>query len=110
MRRRERERFDAFYEVRELIQRGDWVVLDVETIGLEPPEIIQWAVAAPDGTILGQGFVHPTRPFTEGARAIHGIPDERVADAPTFAEAWGELFRSWPIRRWSPIMLRLSKR
>ncbi|HLV97366.1 MAG TPA: 3'-5' exonuclease [Ktedonobacterales bacterium] len=93
MRRRERERYDALYEVRELVQQGNWVVLDVETIGLEPPEIIQWAVAAPDGTILGQGFVHPIRPITEGARAIHGIPDERVADAPPFAEAWSELSR-----------------
>src|ERR1051326_6187666 len=91
MRRRERERFDALCEARELVQQGNWVVLDVETIGLEPPEIIQWAVAAPDGTILGQGFVHPTRRITEGARAIHGIPDEQVARAPTFAEAWNEL-------------------
>jgi DNA polymerase-3 subunit epsilon len=45
-------------------------------------------VAAPDGTILGQGFVQPTRPITEGARAVHGIADEQVAEAPTFAEVW----------------------
>src|SRR5690348_17885552 len=92
MRRRERERCDAFCEVREVVQQGNWVVLDVETIGLEPPEVIEWAVSAPDGTILGQGFVHPTRPITEGARAVHGIADAQVADAPTFAEAWSALF------------------
>lgn len=91
MRRRERERFDALCKARELVQQGNWVVLDCETVGLEPPEIIQWAVAAPDGTILGQGFVRPTRPITEGARAIHGIPDAQVAEAPNFAEAWSEL-------------------
>jgi DNA polymerase III epsilon subunit-like protein len=39
----------------------------------------------------GPGFVHPTRPITEGARAIHGISDAQVAEAPTFAEAWHEL-------------------
>ena len=71
MRRRSRERFDALCEVRELVQQDNWAVLDVETIGLEPAEIIQWAAAAPDGTILGEGFVHPTRPITEGARAIY---------------------------------------
>jgi hypothetical protein len=65
--RRERERYDTLYAVRELVQQGNWVVLDVETTSLEQPEMVQWAVAAPDGTILGHGFVRPTRPITERA-------------------------------------------
>src|SRR5262249_32487591 len=87
MRLRERERYDTLYAVRDLVQQGNWVTFDSETTSLEG-EIISWAVAAPDGTILGQGFIQPTRPITEGARAIHGIADEQVADAPTFAEVW----------------------
>lgn len=87
MRRHEHERFDALYEARDLVRNGNWVVLDVETTSLEG-EIIQWAVAAPDGTLLGQGLVQPTRPITESARAVQGITDERVADTPTFAEVW----------------------
>ena len=90
MRLRERERYDTLYAVRDLVQEGNWVVFDSETTSLEG-EIIQWAVAAPDGTILGQGYVQPTRPITEGARAIHGIADEQVAAAPTFAEVWPEM-------------------
>ncbi len=91
MRRRERIRYDWLYEARELVRSGNWVVLDVETTSLEG-EIIQWAVVASDGTILGEGFIHPTKPITEGARAIHQIADAQVAEAPTFADVWPTLW------------------
>jgi hypothetical protein len=45
-------------------------VLDVETTSLEGV-IIQWAVAAQDSMIPGQGFVQPIRPITEGAALYH---------------------------------------
>src|SRR5215470_6059004 len=54
MRLREHERYDTLYAVRDLVQQGNWVAFDSETTSLEG-EIISWAVAAPDGTILGQG-------------------------------------------------------
>ena len=95
MRLRERERYDTLYAVRDLIHQGNWVAFDSETTSLEG-EIISWAVAAPDGTILGQGFVQPTRPITEGARAIHHI-------AVLFSDI--ESKRSTPHRVNSPLAL-----
>ena len=97
MRLRERERCNALCAVRDLVRTGNWVVLDVETTSLEG-EIIQWGVSSPDGTILGQGFVQPTRPITEGARAVHGIPDEQIAEAPPLPWCGRRSGRSWPAR------------
>lgn len=109
MRLRERERYDTLYEVRDLVQSLNWVVLDVETTSLEG-EIIQWAVAAPDGTILGQGFVQPTKPITEGARAVHSIQDGQVADAPPLRRCGRRSGRCLPGEPLSPITPALRRR
>ncbi len=87
-----RERYDTLYAVRDLVQQGNWITFDCETCSLEG-EIVSWAVAAPDGTILGQGFIRPTGAITEGSRAVHGIQDEQVAAAPTFAEVWPMIWK-----------------
>ncbi|MHB8596685.1 MAG: 3'-5' exonuclease [Ktedonobacteraceae bacterium] len=81
----------VLYQARELWRTG-FVTFDTETTGLEwEDQIIQWAVCSQEGTVLGSGYVKPTVPISEGAFAIHGIREEQLANAPTFAEVWPTL-------------------
>lgn len=84
MSRKER-RLNTLYAVQQATRDGNWITFDTETTGLEG-EIIQWAVCAPDGNVLGQGYIKPHSTVEEGALAIHGITDESLADKPRFGE------------------------
>ena len=65
----------------------DPLFLDTETTGLENhAEICEIAVLAADGSSLVDTLVRPTGPIPDGARGVHGISDNDVRDAPTFAE------------------------
>lgn len=68
-----------------LIQRGEFVVLDTGTTGLERGEIVQIAVIDASGAVLLDTLVKPVRSIPRDASRIHGIHDEDVADAPTWA-------------------------
>lgn len=88
------DRQRVLYWARELAQKGNWVTFDTETTGLEDKdEIIQWAVCAPDGTVLGQSYIKPIVPISKEAREIHGIGDELLANAPTFDQVWPTIWR-----------------
>jgi DNA polymerase-3 subunit epsilon len=81
----------VLYAAREIWKNG-FVTFDTETTGLDgKDEIIQWAVCSQDGEILGSGYVKPTVPVSAGAFAIHGITEEQLANAPSFAEIWPTL-------------------
>ncbi len=81
----------VLYEARE-IWKSDFVTFDTETTGKSPgDQIIQWAVCSKDASVLGSGFVKPTIPITRGAFEIHGITQEKLSNAPSFAEAWPTL-------------------
>ncbi|MDQ2717175.1 MAG: 3'-5' exonuclease, partial [Chloroflexota bacterium] len=78
----------ALYEAREIWRNG-FVTYDAETTGLEwEDQVIQWAICTQDGEILGSGFVKPTVPISQGAFEVHGIREEQLAAAPSFAEMW----------------------
>ena len=63
------------------------VYLDTETTGLDgQAEICDLAVVDHDGTVLLDTLVRPSRPIPPGASRVHGITDEMVSAAPTFAE------------------------
>lgn len=70
----------------------DWlkakpVYLDTETTGLgSTDEVVEIAVIDHDGTLLVDQRVRTTVPIPIGASAVHGICDEDVCDAPSFAE------------------------
>ena len=65
----------------------DPLFLDTETTGLDDhAEICEIAVLDADGTSLVDTLVRPTGPIPDGARQVHGITDDDVRDAPTFAE------------------------
>lgn len=63
------------------------LVLDTETTGLHgDAEIVQIAIIDTSGRVLLDTLVRPTRAIPRDASAIHHITDERVKDAPTFAD------------------------
>lgn len=65
----------------------DPLFLDTETTGLENhAEICEIAVIDTDGTSLVDTLVRPTGSIPAGAQRVHGIGDDDVRDAPTFAE------------------------
>jgi DNA polymerase-3 subunit epsilon len=73
------------------------VVLDTETTGLEVGKghriieigCIELAERRPSGRRFHR-YLNPQRPVDEGARAVHGISDEFLADKPRFVEIAAE--------------------
>lgn len=81
----------VLYEARELWRKG-FLTYDSETTGREwEDQLVQWAVCDQEGKVLGSGDVKPTVPISEEAFLIHGISEEQLARAPTFAEVWPTL-------------------
>ena len=76
-----------------LLRREDWVILDLETTSLTGA-IVEIAVIDRAGNTLFHSLVNPQMPITEGARAVHGISDEEVAQAPTLPEIWDAFLRA----------------
>ena len=68
-----------------MIQRGNWVVLDTETTGLQHAEVCQIAVVDSSGSVLLNTLVRPTRPIPADVTRIHGITNAHVADAPMWS-------------------------
>ena len=82
--------YEAFLWAWNLInENNNWVVLDSETTGLDDEdEIIDLAIISRHGSTMFNSLIKPTCPVSEGARAVHHISDEMLADAPTFAEVY----------------------
>lgn len=71
------------------ILKGHFHVLDTETTGLDQrAEIVSIAIVDPNGQPLLNTLVKPTRPIPPDATRIHGITNEAVADAPSWAEVY----------------------
>jgi DNA polymerase III epsilon subunit-like protein len=72
---------------------ADWtsltyVVVDVEGNGHQPPDLVELAAVPIIGGLIGEPvswLVQPDQPITYFATRIHGLTDQDVADAPTFA-------------------------
>jgi DNA polymerase III subunit epsilon len=73
---------------RQLMSRVDWCILDTETTGLGVAEIVEIAIAAPDGQVLVNTLVKPQLCIEAGASKVHGIFDADVADAPMFPDVY----------------------
>jgi DNA polymerase III epsilon subunit-like protein len=69
---------------------GKYVVLDTETTGLYG-EIIELSIVDINGNVLFDKLLRPKCEIEEGAMAVHGITDDMVAGARTFAEEWPEI-------------------
>ena len=74
------------------------VVLDTETTGLRG-YICELSILDPTGTFLFDRILNPEAVVEAGARDVHGITDEEIAGAPTFAYAWPAIKQSLTGRR-----------
>ena len=78
------------------------VVFDCETTGTDPAEarivelaaVVYDALGTSDPRVIFWTKVNPGVPILSGATDVHGIRDEDVADAPTFAQVWPVLLRT----------------
>ncbi|MFI8888245.1 3'-5' exonuclease [Streptomyces sp. NPDC053813] len=71
-------------EARELLEPGRAVVLDTETTNLHGRTVEIAVIDAATGKKLMDTLVNPGAPISDGARWVHGITDEMVADARPF--------------------------
>jgi DNA polymerase III subunit epsilon len=66
--------------------------LDTETTGLgTQDEIIEVCLLDPEGGVLFESLVRPTRPIPADAVHLHGITDPMVEAAPRWPEVWPQL-------------------
>ena len=71
-----------------------YAVMDVEGNGQQPPDLVEVAVVPVAGGIIGapaSWLVKPPRPISRIAGRIHGLTDEDLAAAPTFADIESEV-------------------
>jgi DNA polymerase III epsilon subunit-like protein len=81
------DRTSAAQWAQKLLARNEFVILDSETTGLGgADEICSIAIIDGQGRVLLDTLIKPTRAIPMDATAIHHITNERVADAPTFAD------------------------
>ena len=71
------------------------IILDTETTGLDKTDqVIEIACVDIEGALLFHSFVKPTVSIQEGARAVHGITDETLDDAPSIGDIMDELLQA----------------
>jgi len=74
----------------------NYLILDTETTGTDlNTEIVSIAVTGPTGAVLLDMYIKPSnteRLATNGSGAINGITPDMLADAPTFAEAYDDIY------------------
>jgi DNA polymerase III epsilon subunit-like protein len=67
----------------------NYVAVDIEGNGQQPPDLVELAIVPIEHGEIGEPrswLVRPAQPITSFVRRIHGISNDDVADAPTFAE------------------------
>ena len=74
---------------RQVVEERETLILDTETTGLDVhDEVIQLGIVDMHGNVLLDTLVRPTTPIAPEARAIHGITDEVLAQAPSFSHLY----------------------
>mgnify|MGYP007071603296 CR=1 FL=1 len=84
----DQDRKEAADWAREMLA-SDALILDTETSGLDDTaEIVQIAIIDMHGNTLLDALIKPVNGIPRSASRIHGITDETVAEAPSFADVW----------------------
>lgn len=84
------EKCDDESELVRVVKSGDFIVLDTETTGLKG-EVVQLAIIDSEGNKLLNKLVKPSVPIEGEAASVHGISNELVANAASFAEITPEI-------------------
>ncbi|RSM83219.1 3'-5' exonuclease [Kibdelosporangium aridum] len=74
-----------------------YAVVDVEGNGQQPPDLVEVATVPIINGVMGKPsswLVTPERPIKYFATRIHGLTNEDVADAPSFADVQDEVRRA----------------
>jgi exodeoxyribonuclease X len=74
----------------------NYVVVDVEGNGQQPPDLVELAAVPITGGVIGDPvswLVHPDTPITPFALRIHGITNAMVSNAPVFADISPDVLR-----------------
>jgi exodeoxyribonuclease X len=74
-----------------------YVVVDVEGNGQQPPDLVELSAVPIVAGVIGKPvswLVKPELPIRAFAARIHGLTDESVADAPTFAEITEDVLKA----------------
>lgn len=75
-----------------LMQRDDWLVIDVETTGLGlQAEVVEAAIIGSRGDVLLDTMVRPHTPPEPQASRVHGLDVKALRDQPRFGQIYGRL-------------------
>jgi DNA polymerase-3 subunit epsilon len=80
------DRAEAARQARIWVRSPRTVILDTETTDLDGYLVQIAIIRAHDGAVLLDTLVNPQAHISDGAKLIHFITEDRVADAPTFAQ------------------------
>lgn len=76
----------------QLVLQKTPLFLDTETTGLESSdEIVEICILDHTGEVVVDSLVRPTKRIPAGATRVHGISNQMVQDAPTWAELWPQV-------------------
>lgn len=74
------------------ILKREPLFFDTETTGVDNvAEIVEVGIVDSNGELVFESLVRPSRPISPDAAAVHGISDEVVQSAPTWAEVFPEI-------------------
>jgi DNA polymerase-3 subunit epsilon len=88
--RRSEDRDAAIEWAKTLLGRSDVLLMDTETTDLDG-EIIELALIDLRGKVVYSSRFNPISPMSEGAQAVHGLTADRLADEPSFADAYSAI-------------------
>ena len=75
-----------------LVQRDNWLVIDVETTGLGTnAEIVEAAIVSARGDALLDTVVRPRTPPEPGATRVHGLDADTLRSAVPFEQIYGTI-------------------
>ena len=90
---------NATTRARAILQDGP-LFFDTETTGLSnSAEIVEIGVVDVEGNTVLESLVRPRRRIPADVIALHGISNEMVRDAPTWAEVWPDVRQLFNGRR-----------
>ncbi len=75
----------------------NYVVVDVEGNGQQPPDLVELAAVPIVGGVIGEPtswLVKPDQPITHFAKGVHGIANDQVVDAQVFADIEADVLKA----------------